>query len=369
MPEVPVQIAGSLETLELEANSVVPHRAQAGYIPQQGNRIEPQQHRMYSDTSRRSGEYRDSNRYQDSIPPPVTGDYPQYNDYGEYMAPMEEPVNSPFPRLVNPGPNVPPTFEQKEAMVEQARVEVLSSNDPELQLAWAQDALNFVEISLAHIARITEGDRYDSPELEHQIKTDSINVVSFLADQQHPRAEFMRGNWLEFGKFGFRIDKKDAFRCYARAAEKGYARAEYRMGMQYENSNEPMKAIKHYTQGAALGDSASNYVGNPKFTISLTLLTRSSQRLGMMTLLGQHGQKQDYARGVHLIRLAAQSADENAPQGAYVYGMLLARELPGITVPDLFLPQDQRLAREMIERAAYLGFAVSFMISLLLDPN
>ena len=37
-----------------------------------------------------------------------------------------------------------------------------------------------------------------------------------------------------------------------------------------------------------------------------------------MTLLGQHGQRQDYARGVHLVRLAAQSADENAPQGAYV---------------------------------------------------
>lgn len=37
-----------------------------------------------------------------------------------------------------------------------------------------------------------------------------------------------------------------------------------------------------------------------------------------MTLLGQHGQRQDYARGVHLVRLAAQTADENAPQGAYV---------------------------------------------------
>ena len=38
----------------------------------------------------------------------------------------------------------------------------------------------------------------------------------------------------------------------------------------------------------------------------------------MMTLLGQHGQRQDYSKGVHLVRLAAQTADENAPQGAYV---------------------------------------------------
>lgn len=45
--------------------------------------------------------------------------------------------------------------------------------------------------------------------------------------------------------------------------------------------------------------------------------------------------------------------------------MLLARELPGITVPEVFLPQDTRLAREMIEKAAYLGFAVRFYLSSL----
>ena len=38
--------------------------------------------------------------------------------------------------------------------------------------------------------------------------------------------------------------------------------------------------------------------------------------------------------------------------------MLLARELPGISVPEVFLPQDIKLAKEMIEKAAYLGFAV-----------
>lgn len=37
-----------------------------------------------------------------------------------------------------------------------------------------------------------------------------------------------------------------------------------------------------------------------------------------MTLLGQHGQRLDYQRGVDLIRYSAQTADENAPQGAYV---------------------------------------------------
>ena len=37
-----------------------------------------------------------------------------------------------------------------------------------------------------------------------------------------------------------------------------------------------------------------------------------------MTILGQHGQALDYERGIRLIRFAAATADENAPQGAYV---------------------------------------------------
>src|SRR5437667_919815 len=77
----------------------------------------------------------------------------------------------------------------------------------------------------------------------------------------------------------------------------------------------------------------------------------------MMTLLGQHGQRQDYARGIMLVRQAANTADENAPQAAYVYGLMLARELPGITIPEAFLTPDQNLARTMIEKAAFLGFA------------
>lgn len=72
------------------------------------------------------------------------------------------------------------------------------------------------------------------------------------------------------------------------------------MGMQFEQNNDPVKALTHYQRGAAAGDSASNY------------------RLGMMTLMGQMGQQQDYTKGIQMLQLAAEKADENAPQGAYV---------------------------------------------------
>ncbi|KAL9100933.1 MAG: hypothetical protein Q9163_003748 [Psora crenata] len=286
-------------------------------------------------------------------PPPIDGsgasfprrdssisDITKTSEHSVY-SPSEQPTFSPFPPLRNRPTYVPPSDEEKESTLEKARLPVLKCNDLEVQLRWAQDALTYVEIASQHEARISENQakRSQTPSMEHQLRVDAVNVVSFLAEQHHPKAEFLRGMWLEFGKFGFRMDKKEAFRCYQRAAQSGYSRAEYRIGMQFENSNDPEKAIKHYQLGIQGGDSASHY------------------RLGMMTLLGQHGQPQDFEKGVRMISYAADSADENAPQGAYVFGMLQARELTQVTVPEQYLALNISGARFSIEKAAYLGFS------------
>lgn len=174
----------------------------------------------------------------------------------------EQPNFSPFPTLRNRPANVPPSDEEKEGILESARTSVLNSDDPDMQLSWAQDTLVYVEIAAQNERRISENQaaRTRTPHIEHQLRVDAINVVSFLADQHHPKAEFIKGMWLEFGKFNHRVDKKEAFRCYQRAAQKGYARAEYRIGMQFESYNDPDKAVKHYTLGLQAGDSASHYV-------------------------------------------------------------------------------------------------------------
>ena len=253
----------------------------------------------------------------------------------------DQPTFSPFPPLRNRPSNVPPSDDEKESILEKARLPVLNCNDPDVQLSWAQDTLTYVDIAAQHEAKVShnQAPRSQTPNIEHQLRVDAVNVVSFLAEQHHPKAEFLKGMWLEFGKFDIRMDKKEAFRCYQRAAQRGYSRAEYRMGMQFENSNDPEKAVKHYQLGVNSGDSASNY------------------RMGMMALLGQHSQPQDFAKGIRMISYAAETADENAPQGAYVYGMLQARELPQVSVPDQFLSSNISGARYNLEKAAYLGFA------------
>jgi hypothetical protein len=43
-----------------------------------------------------------------------------------------------------------------------------------------------------------------------------------------------------------------------------------------------------------------------------------NQRLGMMTLMGQNGERQDPPKGIQMLKIAAECADENAPQGAFV---------------------------------------------------
>ncbi|KAK4497471.1 hypothetical protein PRZ48_011922 [Zasmidium cellare] len=260
-----------------------------------------------------------------------------------YSNTPDQPHLSPFPKLNNPPPNVPPSDDDLETRLENARQPVLNSNDPEMQLAWAQDALVYCGVCADEAERLAAlkplQARSATPRVEHQLKQDAMNIVTFLSDQHHPRAEFIRGMWLEWGRFGQREDKKEAFRCYSRAADRGYARAEYRIGMLYESYNDPIKALRHYHRGVDAGDAASCY------------------RLGMMTLRGQHGQQQDFPRGIDLIKRSAEAADENAAQGAYVYGMLLARQLPQIDVPETYLEYNEQLAKLNIEKAAYMKFA------------
>ncbi|CAI6338839.1 unnamed protein product [Periconia digitata] len=352
MPEVPENMQENLAHLELEANgprsnapmSPPPHgynHSQPSFPPRGSSfQGEPAQHNHQGDWPARHGSISSTFNQPPAVQPQGMQQHDSH-DYHSFAHASEAPNFSIFPQLPNRPPNVPPSDDEKEAVLENARLPVLNSNDPEMQLAWAQDALQYVDTAQLHAQRLAElqGPRPTTPAVEHQLRVDAMNVVGFLADQFHPKAEFMRGMWLEFGKFGLRADKKEAFRSYTRAAQKGYARAEYRMGMQFEQSNDPIKALQHYQAGSEAGDSASNY------------------RLGMMTLLGQHGQQQDFARGIQLIRQAALTADENAPQGAYVLGMLQARELPQISVPEVYLPYDEKGARQNIEKAAYLGFA------------
>ncbi|CAN8104806.1 unnamed protein product [Discula destructiva] len=332
MPEVPQNMQQDLQRLELEARDVRPSQHYGnGSIPNhlgdvgRGHARDESFSSALSDYTTPDTEYR-----------PWDDSHKNYNA----MANMEAPGDSPFPRIK--GENIPPSDKEKEEILYNARSHVLHSNNVNMQLTWARDSLNYVETAAdvrARENRNNHGARPQTPAMEHELKVDAMSIVNFLVEQNHPEAIFMKAKWEEFGKFGERQDRKNAFMRYRAAAEQGWARADYRIGMLYENSNDVDKALQHYYNGERAGDSAAMY------------------RLGMMSLLGQHGQRQDFLRGVEMVNRAADTADEDAPQGAYVCGMLIARDLPDIVVPEDLLPYKVDTARQYIEKAAYLGFA------------
>jgi hypothetical protein len=58
-----------------------------------------------------------------------------------------------------------------------------------------------------------------------------------------------------------------------------------------------------------------------------------------------------------LIRSAAETADENAPKGAYMYSILQDGVLPPINIPEIYLLFNAESGRLYVEKAAYLKFA------------
>lgn len=268
---------------------------------------------------------------------PADGDSRSYRNSDPNMS-AAAPSFSPFPKVK--GDNIPPSDDEKEEILWNARKHVLSSQNVSMQITWARDVLNWAEISMeAAIRDNPDKPRPSTPRIEHELRVDAVNIITYLAGQDHPQALYIKAKWLEFGKFGNRVDKREAYSGYKRAADLGHARSEYRMGMLFEQSNDTSKAKEHYYKGLSLNDSAALY------------------RLGMMSLLGQLGEAKDYQTGLERIKAAADSSDEDSPQGAFVYGMLIGRELPDIYIPDSMLPGSPQTAMVYVEKSAYLGFA------------
>ncbi|KAF7562132.1 hypothetical protein G7046_g2014 [Stylonectria norvegica] len=334
-PQVPQNMQEDLQRMELEAISVEP-RSEAE--PATRHTREPSLSTYTHPSISRAAE------------PPATQAtkvsdddiraYQSSDDRAERLNTMswDAPSFSPFPKVK--GDNIPPTDEEKEEILWNARKHVLHSQNVSMQITWARDVLTWAEIAQDAVARENvDRQRPATPRIEHELRLDAINIITYLSQQEHPEALYMRSKWLEFGKFGNRVDKREAYGGYKRAADLGHGRSEYRMGMLYEQSNDMSKAKEHYYRGLSLRDSASLY------------------RMGMMSLLGQHGESKDYNTGLDRIEAAADSSDEDAPQGAYVYGMLIGRDLPDINIPEGLLSANVQNAKVYIEKASYLGFA------------
>lgn len=157
-------------------------------------------------------------------------------------------------------------------------------------------------------------------------------------------ALYLRGDLYSTGAFpSYRAkDPRLAFRDFESAAHLGYYLAWFRIGREYENCEDWDRAIGAYEHGLAFEECACVY------------------RLGMSYLLGQMNLPVDMAQAVVFLKKAAQLANEETPQPAYIYGMILAGEFESLPqIPQEILPSNLSESKYMLEKAAYLGFAAA----------
>ena len=77
----------------------------------------------------------------------------------------------------------------------------------------------------------------------------------------------------------------------------------------------------------------------------------------MMKLFGQKGTQVNIPDAVRYLNQSAMKADLDAPQGAYVFALLLAGEFTDVNLPESTLPRDERGALRLLEKSASLGFS------------
>ncbi|KAG0140857.1 hypothetical protein CROQUDRAFT_83886 [Cronartium quercuum f. sp. fusiforme G11] len=226
-------------------------------------------------------------------------------------------------------------------------------HDPLNQVKWAGKVLKFIERSQADSkptssdpnATNTTTTRISDPLL---VKYTDIALKTILKHanvaQPVPEALYLRADLSSTGSFPSYKSKdlKMAFRDFEAAANLGYKLAWFRIGREYEAFEDWDRAVGAYEQGMSLGECASIY------------------RLGMSYFLGQLQLPGDVVKAVAHLKTAADLADEDTPQPAYIYGMLLAGEFESLpTIPADVLQPNPVEARQQIEKAAYLGFAAA----------
>ncbi|KAE8181676.1 hypothetical protein CF336_g8834, partial [Tilletia laevis] len=245
-----------------------------------------------------------------------------------------------------------------------AREKALALGDQNRLLQWASDIMKYVErksILTANSGTAAEADlAIKDAQLVGWID-EAIGIVNVHAAKVPtpvPRALYLRGDLLASGSFPsyHQRDLRSAFSDFEIAARMGYPPAYFRCARDYEVLGDVSRAKEVYEKGMGKGDVCCTY------------------RLGMANLLGQLGLTQNLPRAAQLLSEAADRADLETPQPAYIYGIILAGEFAQVSVPPNVLmpalvtdpnrsnltPQQHALfeaeAFRHISRAAFLHF-------------
>jgi TPR repeat protein len=247
--------------------------------------------------------------------------------------------NEVFPKVVNPHAYLPPLEQDVEANLESRLHCVQNSNDPNLQLDWAEEVFQFIgsdaeRRNLSMKKQVASPTK--SPTPVDNLHVEAKKIVEVLAHKGYPKAMFLKARWIE-------TDPQNILRDFLNALARGYSRAAYYVGTSYEPEKKNHKtAIGYYKQGCEAGDSASR------------------GRMALAYLRGELGLKKNHEDAIRLLLQAAATADSDAPDSLSVLAKLQTKNYRQMfKIKEKLLSIDTRVARENFFKAAKLGDAMA----------
>lgn len=231
------------------------------------------------------------------------------------------------------------TLVKDENALQKYREAAKKTNDPNVQLDYAKFLINMIECHDASVGnKNNEQINNSNQENYNKLVGEICYWINSLARKDNPEAMYIKGNWYEYGKFGKEISQDKAFRLYLSASKQDFPKAIYKVAQHYEKNKDVKRGLQFYKKSASNGDVSALY------------------RLALIYLLGDLKTETDYNQALIYLKSAATKANEECPNGAYVYGMILAREWDKAEIPDQVVAPDDHEAKEYIQRAANLGY-------------
>ncbi|TIA90608.1 hypothetical protein E3P96_00012 [Wallemia ichthyophaga] len=219
-------------------------------------------------------------------------------------------------------------------------------------LEWSKDVLSFVErrertLSVTGVPfdrRNHDEEAQIAPLVDH-----AVQVILTLAASSNStpksvliEAMYFRADMTASGAYSDHRprDPRAAFRDFESSAKGGFAAAWFKIGREYEQVPDIGRAVDAYQRGVKASDCSSLY------------------RIGTAYLLGQLNLPQDPHKAIPLLRQAAERANIDQPNPAYVFGMILAGEYDHVSIDQALLSSSTDKpptieAKLFLERAAY----------------
>ncbi|CAJ0842470.1 7359_t:CDS:2 [Entrophospora sp. SA101] len=229
------------------------------------------------------------------------------------------------------------TLEKDDAALQKYADAARKLNDPSIQMNYVKFLINMME----NRTKPNETDNSESVEKDsttnkfyEEIKT----WIDLLVKNNYHEALYTKGTWHEYGKFGKKVNLDKAFKLYLSSSKLDFPKASYKVAQHHEKNRDVKRAIQFYKKGAANGDVPSLY------------------RLAQIYIFGDLKQTINYIQALIYLKQAVTKVNEECPEVAYVYGLILAKQYERANIPDDIVSPDDSTAKTFIQKAANLGY-------------